>query len=111
MQPRIWLAFACLVILATPTFAASRLMTVLDADQDGTIDIDEAIAAASAIFDRISDKQAIFDSAESRDHFKSNFLALTIKWFKQADLDGDGALDEDELRTPAGRKLEKLLRE
>ena len=29
--------------------------------------------------------------------------------FKAADVDGDGTLDADELRSPAGRNLEKLL--
>ena len=41
---------------------------------------------------------------------KDEYLALVAQRFKAADSDGDGTLDEKELRAPAGRALLKLLR-
>jgi hypothetical protein len=70
---------------------------------------EEAKAAASVVLDRLSEKELGFASKEARDRFKSKLLDLTVQWFREADHDGDGTLDNDELRSPAGRKLEKLL--
>ena len=66
-------------------------------------------AAARGICDRLRNKEPSFTSKESQDRFKRRFLALVTALFKAADVDGDGTLDEDKLRTPAGRNLEKLL--
>jgi Ca2+-binding EF-hand superfamily protein len=127
------LALAAFVVLATPfsttsVFAASRAMHILDTDKDGTIDLKEANAAASALFDRLDrDKDGTLDAKELHGRVnlqelkmadpdndgtlsKDEYLALVARFFKAADHDGDGTLDEKELRSPAGRKLQKLLR-
>ncbi|HEY5205200.1 MAG TPA: EF-hand domain-containing protein, partial [Roseiarcus sp.] len=43
---------ASVVISASPAFAASALQT-LDPDKDGTVDLNEAKTAASALFDKL----------------------------------------------------------
>jgi Ca2+-binding EF-hand superfamily protein len=127
-----YFALAALVILSAPSsspaFAASRAMHILDTDKDGTIDINEADAAASALFDRLDrDKDGTLDARELHGRLslqeikkadrvhdgtlsKDEYLALVAQLFKAADHDGDGTLDENELRSPKGRKLQKLLR-
>src|SRR5260370_1327489 len=98
------LAFAAFAVLAIPAFAASRAMQMLDTNNDGAIDIEEADAAAAAMFDWLAQHKV-------GSLTKDEYLALVAKWFKAADQDGDGKLDEDELRLPAGRKLQRLLRQ
>jgi Ca2+-binding EF-hand superfamily protein len=127
-----FLALSALLILSalsgSPAFAASRAMHILDTDKDGTIDMNEANAAAAALFDQLDrDKDGTLDAKELHgrlnlheikkadpDHdgtiSKDEYLALVAELFKRADHDGDGTLDERELRSPAGRKLQKLLR-
>jgi hypothetical protein len=94
-----YLALAAFAVLTTPlpnpVFAASRAMTLLDTNKDGTIDIAEAGAAASALLGQ---------------HDQQKYLKLIAKWFKAADLNGDGRIDEQELHAPAGRILNRLLR-
>ena len=105
-----WLRLVLLFLLTNSAFATSQLMALLDSDKDGTVDLAEAVAVAGALFDRLDGQaEARLLSKETRAVFKSNYIALVTKWFRAADLDGDGTLDEDELQTPAGRKLEKLL--
>jgi len=44
----------CSILVGWPAFAApSRAMRLLDADNDGTVDLDETKKAASALFDKL----------------------------------------------------------
>jgi Ca2+-binding EF-hand superfamily protein len=82
--------------LSSPVCAASRVMTLLDTNNDGSIDMDEAIAAARA-----------FLAGHQLDEKK--YHKLIAKWFKAADLNGDGRIDERELHAPEGRFFSRLL--
>jgi hypothetical protein len=104
-------AFTFLMIpLVPPASAASKGMRMLDTNKDGTIDIDEANTAAAAMFDWLARGLKMADPDKVGTRTKAEYLALVAVWFKAADLDGDGKLDENELYLPAGRKLLKLLR-
>ena len=46
---------AMVITSASPAFAASALQT-LDPDKDGTVDLNEAKTAASALFDKLDDR-------------------------------------------------------
>jgi len=111
MRPHSWLLFACLFALATPSLGASELMKTLDADNDGIVDLNDVRVVARGICDHLLDKEPSLAHApkESQDRFKRRFLELVTALFKAADVHGDGKLDEEGLRTPAGRNLEKLL--
>ena len=120
-------------LLATmlPVFAKSghiNLMRLLDTDNDGTVDLAEAKAAASAMFDRLErDKDGTLDkhelsrrlsakelAAADPDHdgtlTKEEYLAVVEQRFSAADPDHDGTLDAKELNSSAGRALLRLLR-
>jgi Ca2+-binding EF-hand superfamily protein len=86
-------------------------MTMMDADNDGIVDLNDVRVAARGICDRLRDKEPSLALApkETQDRFERRFLALVTTLFKAADVDGDGKVEKDELRTPAGRNLEKLL--
>lgn len=114
------------VTSASPAFAASALQT-LDPDKDGTVDLNEAKTAASAMFDKLEkDKDGTLDHKElngripdadwavaNPDHDKTiskdEYLAYVGAVFKKADADNDGTVDAQELKTPAGRVLLRLL--
>jgi EF hand len=118
-------AFA--VMNASPSFAASALAS-LDPDHDGTVDLAEAKAAASALFDklekdhdgtldhkemhgRISDKEwAVADPDNDKTISKDEYLAYVEALFKKADPDNDGTIDAKELSSPAGPALLRLLK-
>jgi hypothetical protein len=75
----------------------------LDSDHDGTVDLEEAKAAAAAAFDRLdSDHDGTLDRRELRGR-------LNAAQFAAADPDNDGTLDAKELRSPAGRDLLRLV--
>jgi Ca2+-binding EF-hand superfamily protein len=111
---------------ASPAFAASALQT-LDPDKDGTVDLNEAKTAASALFDKLEkdkdgtlDRQelhgripdadwAVADPDNDKTISKDEYLAYVEAAFKKADADNDGTLDAKELKTPAGRALLRLL--
>jgi hypothetical protein len=84
-------------------------MKMMDADQDGIVDMNDVREVARGICDRLSDKQPSPASKESQVRFKRRFLGLVTAYFKAADVDGIGKLEEDELRSAPGRNLEKLL--
>jgi Ca2+-binding EF-hand superfamily protein len=106
-----------------PTAAA---LQKLDPDHDGTVDLTEANAAASALFDRLDrDRDGTLDSRELKGRLdpkglaagdpdqdgtltKSEYLAVVEKQFHAADPDNDGTLDAKELGSPAGRALIRL---
>jgi Ca2+-binding EF-hand superfamily protein len=117
---------AMLATSASPAFAASALKT-LDPDKDGTVDLNEAKSAASALFDKLEkdkdgtlDRQelhgripdadwAVADPDNDKTISKDEYLAYVEAVFKKADADNDGTLDAKELKTPAGRALLRLL--
>ena len=118
---------AMAVMSASPSFAASALAR-LDPDHDGTVDLTEAKAAASALFDklekdhdgtldhkelhgRISDKDwAVADPDNDKTVSKDEYLAYVEVLFKKADPDNDGTIDATELNSPAGHALLRLLK-
>jgi Ca2+-binding EF-hand superfamily protein len=125
------LAAATLIGGSFPAFAKSRqtdALKMLDTDNDGTVDLDEAKKAASALFDKLDrDHDGTLDKRElagrlsakefaaaDPDHdgtlSKDEYLAIVEQRFKAANLDSDSTLDEKELSSKAGRSLLRLLR-
>ena len=117
---------AMVVTSASPAFAASAL-AALDTDKDGTVDLAEAKAAASALFDKLdvdhdgtldhkelggripAKDWAVADPDNDKTISKDEYLAYVETAFKRADSDNDGTIDAKELRSPAGRALSRLL--
>jgi Ca2+-binding EF-hand superfamily protein len=116
------------ILVSWPAFAApSRAMRLLDTDNDGNVDLDEAKKAASTMFDRLDrDHDGTLDRRElggrlSAAEFasadpdkdgtlsKDEYLKVVENRFKAADPDNDGTLDEKELRSRAGQALLRLL--
>ncbi len=114
-----------------PAFGKSRHtnpIRVLDTDNDGTVDLDEAKKAASDLFDRLDrDHDGTLDKRElagrlsakefadaDPDHdgtlTKDEYLAVVQQRFHAANPDNDGTLDAKELSGRAGRSLLRLLR-
>ena len=120
---------ALLGIAAAPVLAATKSgpATPFDTDNDGTVDIDEAKKAASALFDKLdTDKYGTLDIKELKGRLtpnefkaaepdndgtlsKDEYLAVVEKRFKAADPDNDGTVSAAEFKTAAGRSLNKLL--
>lgn len=108
-------------------FAQSALTTA-DTDKDRTLDLAEVKAAAGIAFDNLDkDKDTTLDYKEAagrlnkkefksadtdKDHTltKDEYIALAEKLFKVADANNDGTLNAAELRTKAGRALQRLLK-
>jgi Ca2+-binding EF-hand superfamily protein len=103
-------------------------LLALDTDKDGTLNLPEAKAGASAKFDTIDANHdgtldvkdlaaANVDKAEiekaDHDHngtlTKDEYGALVEDAFKAADRNGDGKLSPTELQTSAGQKLRSLI--
>jgi Ca2+-binding EF-hand superfamily protein len=119
---------SALTFALTPAFAAS-VFSGIDTNNDGTIDLEEANAAASAVFDKLdSDHDGTLSRAELRGRIpeqdwkiaypdngktlsKDQYLKYVEFAFKRADKDGEGTVDAKEARTHAGRVLLRLLRE
>jgi len=105
--------------LVTSALAAPNVLKAIDTDNDATVDLNEAKAAASALFDRLdTDHEGTVDRKELRgrvsakelaqadpDHdgtlTKDEYLALVATRFKAADHDNDGTLDAKELKVLA----------
>jgi Ca2+-binding EF-hand superfamily protein len=125
------LAVGTLLATMLPVSAKSgriNLIRLLDTDNDGTVDLAEAKAAASAMFDRLErDKDGTLDkhelsrrlsakelAAADPDHdgtlTKEEYLAVVEQRFGAADPDHDGTLDAKELKSSAGRALLRLLK-
>src|SRR5262252_2784659 len=123
-------AFCATVAGVAPALAAARrgrIMQLLDPDNDGTVSLDEAKKAASAVFDRLDRDHsgtlknrelggrvtnrefAAADPDKDGTLTKDEYLAIVEQRFKAADPDNDGTLDAKELSTRAGRALLRLL--
>jgi len=107
---------------------AERAIKSLDSDNDGTLDLAEVKATASALFDRLDkDRDGTLTINElqgrlSRKEFKdanpdndgtldkNEYLALVEKRFKAVNPDNDGTIDAKELATQAGRALLRLIK-
>jgi Ca2+-binding EF-hand superfamily protein len=118
---------SALTFALSPSFAAS-VLSGIDTDNDGTISLDEAKAAAGKVFDQLDhDHDGTLDRAELRGRVleqdwkiadpdndktltKDEYLNYVEMVFKRADTDGDGTVDAKEARTHAGRVLLRLLR-
>src|SRR5262249_18574007 len=121
---------ASLLPVLRPAVAAakrSRAMQQLDPDNSGTVSLDEAKRAASALFDRLArNKTGVLNKREvggrvTPQEFvvadpdkdgtltKAEYLTVVEKRFKAADPDNDGTIDEKELTSRAGRALLRLL--
>jgi Ca2+-binding EF-hand superfamily protein len=118
------------MLVGLPAVAApkrSRAMQSLDPDNDGTIDLDEARKAASALFDRLDRNRngvlnkrelggrvtpqefAIADSNKDGSLSKAEYLSVVEKRFRAADPNSGGTVDDKELSSHAGRALLRLL--
>jgi Ca2+-binding EF-hand superfamily protein len=122
-------ALAALLGVTAPALAATKTSraTPFDADNDGTVDIDEAKKAAGELFDKLdTDKDGTLDVKELKGRLtqkeftaadpdndgtltKDEFLAVVETRFKVADPDNDGTVSAAELKTAAGRSLSQLL--
>ncbi|GJD44107.1 hypothetical protein AFCDBAGC_1971 [Methylobacterium cerastii] len=137
MTLRLSNSFAALV-LATATLAApvafakpmsgAQAVKMIDTDNDGTVDMKEIEATASATFDRLEkDSDGTLDKKELKGRLsvaglkqadpdmdgtvdKKEYLAAVADRFKAADPDGDGTLDAKELKSPAGKALLTLIK-
>jgi Ca2+-binding EF-hand superfamily protein len=121
--------FGVLGVIAQSVAAskAAGPLRVLDSDHDGTVDLGEIKAAASALFDkldrdhdgtlsgrelkgRLSAKEL---AADDHDHdgtlTKDAYLAIVEKRFKAANRDSDDRLDAKELRSRPGQALKRLV--
>jgi EF hand len=115
--------------VASPAWSASSgVLKSLDPDNDGTVDLNEAKAAAARVFDRLDrDKDGTLDKRELRGRMsakdfavadpdndgtidKNEYMAVVEQRFKAADPDNDGTLDAKELRSRAGRALLRLVK-
>jgi Ca2+-binding EF-hand superfamily protein len=138
MPARILIAISAVALLVsapvqtTPSALAQektcKEMKAFDPDNDGTMDLNEAKAAASKLFEKLNpDKDGTLDQKELKGHMtakelqaanpdndgtldKAEFLAEVEKRFKAANPDNDGTIDCKELGSAAGKALMKLLR-
>ncbi len=117
--------FAALA-LASPVYAAAPVPG--DADNDGTTDLQEAKAAAGALFDQLDANHdgaldakelkgrivkkdlAAVDRGKDKTVSREEWLTYVEALFKVADKDGAGTLDAKEMRSPAGQKLKRLMK-
>ena len=122
-------ALTALLGAAAPAIAATKTGPAVrfDSDNDGTVDLDEAKKAASALFDKLdTDKDGTLDFNELKGRLthkefttadpdndgtlsKDEYLAVVEKRFKAADPDNDGTVSTAEFKTAAGRSLSQLL--
>jgi hypothetical protein len=109
-MPRFLFAAFLLVTPVSGAHAESQLIAKLDTNKDGALDLDETQAGASAAFEKLlRTLPSEFSSQERQDRLRRKFLAAVKRWFKAADIDGNGKLDESELEGPGGLKVEMLL--
>ncbi len=105
----------------------SRALALLDPDNNGTVSLDEARKAGSAVYDRLDRGRkgvlnrrelggrvtnaefAAADPDKDGTLSKAEYLTIVERRFKAANPDNDGTLDENELRTRAGRAFLRLV--
>jgi hypothetical protein len=127
IRQSILVASLALVLAATVPAWSQGLLKTLDPDKDGTVDLTEAKAAASKLFDKLDgDRDGTLDKRELRGRLggkdfakadpdkdgtldKNEYLAVVELRFKAADPDNDGTLDAKELRSKPGKALARLL--
>ena len=121
------LLLALALTSALSSSPAASVFSGIDTDNDGTISLDEAKAAAGKVFDQLDhDHDGTLDRPELRGRVldqdwavadpdsdktltKDEYLSVVEQRFKAADPDNDGTLDAKELRTQAGKALLRLL--
>jgi hypothetical protein len=94
------------ILIVGPAFAApSRAMRLLDTDNDGTVDFEEAKKAASTLFNKLDrDHDGTLDRRELRGR-------LSATEFASADPDKDGTLSaQQNLRLPIPTRTEHCRR-
>jgi Ca2+-binding EF-hand superfamily protein len=124
---RTLLLASALTFAVSPSLAAS-VFSGIDTNADGTIDLDEAKAAASKTFDQLdANHDGTLNRAELRGRVsrqdwkianpdndktltKEEYLKYVEFAFKRADTDNEGKIEANEARTPEGRVLMRLLR-
>ncbi len=105
-EPKTLMLASVLAFALSPAFAAS-VFSGIDTDKDGTIDMNEAKAAANSVFDKLdADHDGTLDRAELKGRVpeqdwgtadpdsdktltKDEYLNYTEFAFKRADKDGD----------------------
>jgi Ca2+-binding EF-hand superfamily protein len=126
----VWALLLCsaqVALVASAIGQTTDVVTKYDKDNDKTLDLDEAKAAASAHFDKLNkdgdntlETQEVkgvigpkaFKAADT-DHdgtiSRDEYLALVEKLFKRADTDHDGKLSAAELKSSSGQALKRLI--
>ena len=122
-----------MLLASALTFAASHSLAAsvfsgIDTNNDRTISLDEAKAAASKVFDKLdTNHDGTLNRAELRGRIpdqdwkianpdndktlsKEEYLKYVEYVFKRTDKNGEGTVDAKEADTPAGRQLLRLLR-
>src|SRR5215475_11258489 len=131
LRPLVGLMLAAAVTLSGPAWAASHRASpvkMFDPDNDGTVDLNEAKNAASAMFSKLDpDRDGTLDARELRGRLSAKelaaadpdhdgtltlneYLAVVEQRFNATNPDKDGTLDAKELRSPAGRALLRLMK-
>lgn len=128
MRLRFLALATCLAVALPSPVRAEDALKALDPDKDGTVDLAEAKAAASALFDKLDkDREGTLDRKELHGRIseqdwkvadpdndktisKDEYLAFVEKAFQAADPDKDGTLDAKELKTQGGKALLRLVR-
>ena len=114
--------------VAKDTKASCPAFKAIDPDNDGTLDLNEAKAAATKLFDnRDTDKDGTVTAKELQGRLskkdlaagdpdkdgtltKDEYLAIVESRFKAANPDTDGTIDCKEAKTKAGHELLRLLK-
>ena len=117
-------------VVAAPKAKTCAAIKAVDPDNDGTMDLAEAKAAAGKLFDKLNKdkaKDSTLDAKELKGRLsakelkaadpdkdgtidKAEYLAVVEARFKAANPDGDGTIECKELGTKAGKALLKLLK-
>lgn len=123
------IALAVIFLSGAPASAVdpATALRILDPDNDGTIDMKEAIKSAKRVFKAINpDNDRTLDAAELSGRLSAAGLRAanpdndgTLSWkeykalvkgmFRAANPDMDGTIDLQELSSPAGQRLLKLI--
>jgi hypothetical protein len=124
-------AACCLTLVAAPMVAnasATSMMKVYDTDHDGTLSAKEAMIGARAKFmaadtdhDGTVDAKEMHGLMAKTDFARADtdndgtltmaeYTAAAMRDFKAADTDRDATLDAKELASPAGLRLQKLMK-